>query len=91
MTGVYSFSRHPSYFGWFLWSIGTHLLLSNFVSFGLYFYASIRFFKGRIEYEEEHLKDFFGGKYEDYIKKVPHRIPFIEDKGQTKKKGKKSE
>ena len=22
-TGVYSICRHPSYFGWFLWSIGT--------------------------------------------------------------------
>ena len=22
-TGPYRFSRHPSYFGWFLWSTGT--------------------------------------------------------------------
>ena len=24
-TGVYSFCRHPSYVGWFLWSIGTQV------------------------------------------------------------------
>ena len=27
--GVYSLMRHPSYCGWFLWALGTQLLLVN--------------------------------------------------------------
>ena len=28
-TGVYTYLRHPSYCGWFWWSIGTQVLLCN--------------------------------------------------------------
>mmetsp|Transcript_21983 Transcript_21983/g.21703 ORF Transcript_21983/g.21703 Transcript_21983/m.21703 type:complete len:182 (+) Transcript_21983:237-782(+) len=27
--GVYSFSRHPGYFGWFLWSVSTQIMITN--------------------------------------------------------------
>jgi len=43
-TGIYSFSRHPGYFGWFLWSIGTQLLLSNPVSMITYSVVAWFFF-----------------------------------------------
>ena len=46
--GVYSISRHPSYFGWFWWSVGTQILLCNPVCTIGYAFASWSFFKERI-------------------------------------------
>ena len=43
-TGVYAFSRHPSYLGWFIWSIGTQMLISNVFCFFVWFWAGLRFF-----------------------------------------------
>ena len=28
-TGIYAWSRHPSYLGWFLWSVGTQVIINN--------------------------------------------------------------
>ena len=36
-----------------------------------------RFFKERIEIEEQHLYNFFGTDYNAYAMKTPTRIPFI--------------
>ena len=36
-----------------------------------------RFFKERIEVEEQHLYDFFGADYDTYARKTPAAIPFI--------------
>jgi len=52
-TGVYSIVRHPSYFGWFWWSIGTQLILCNPICTILYAGAAWVFFKERIPFEEE--------------------------------------
>lgn len=76
-TGVYSFVRHPSYFGWFYWSIGTQILLANPVCTLLYAVSSWKFFKTRISYEEFHLIKFFGKEYIDFQKRVPTGIPFV--------------
>ncbi len=46
--GVYSISRHPSYFGFFWWALGTQILLLNpitFIAFSIVLYG---FFKRRI-------------------------------------------
>jgi len=43
-TGPYRFSRHPSYFGWFWWAVGTQLLLSNYICFIVWFFAAYTFF-----------------------------------------------
>lgn len=76
-AGVYSWFRHPSYVGWFYWSIGTQVLLCNPVCTIGYAVASWRFFKERIEEEEFTLIHFFGEQYLDYKRKVPTGLPFI--------------
>ena len=76
-SGIYSWLRHPSYFGWSLWAIGTQVLLGNPICVGLYCYAAWLFFKDRIPFEEHQLVKFFGPDYIAYAKRVPHRMPFI--------------
>lgn len=76
--GVYAYARHPSYLGWFWWSIGTQLLLANPVCTVLYTLASWRFFAGRIPVEEHGLLCFFGEQYWDYCARVKTWIPFID-------------
>ncbi|XP_030041458.1 protein-S-isoprenylcysteine O-methyltransferase [Microcaecilia unicolor] len=76
-SGVYAWFRHPSYVGWFYWSIGTQILLCNPVCMFGYTLASWRFFRERIEEEEFTLILFFGEQYLDYKRKVPSGLPFI--------------
>ncbi|KAI5612300.1 protein-S-isoprenylcysteine O-methyltransferase [Silurus asotus] len=76
-NGVYSFFRHPSYVGWFYWSIGTQIMLCNPLCLSAYTLASWRFFKERVEEEEISLIHFFGEDYIEYKKKVPTGLPFI--------------
>ena len=75
--GIYAWFRHPSYVGWFYWSIGTQLILCNPVCAVLYAIAAWLFFKDRIEDEEEMLLQFFGNEYLDYSRRVPTGLPFI--------------
>ncbi|MBL1179206.1 isoprenylcysteine carboxylmethyltransferase family protein [Pantanalinema sp. GBBB05] len=75
--GIYSFSRHPSYFGWFWWAIGAQLVLSNLLSPIVAAIAAWRFFADRIPYEEERLQQFFGEAYATYRLNTPTRLPFI--------------
>ena len=77
-TGPYAWVRHPSYFGWFYWAIGTQMLLSNFFILPLWFFAAWTFFSDRIPYEEHHLIQFFGQDYIDYAAVTPIGIPWIE-------------
>ena len=46
--GVYAFSRHPSYFGFFWWGLGTQLLLGNRICFVIYAVVLWKFFHHRI-------------------------------------------
>lgn len=75
--GIYSYSRHPSYFGFFYWALGTQLLLLNPLSIILFFFLLYRFFSDRITYEEKTLISFFGDDYLNYKNSVPVGIPFI--------------
>lgn len=76
-TGVYSFVRHPAYFGFFYWGIGTQLVLGNPICFVGYVVVLWRFFAARVRSEEGDLVRFFADDYADYRKKVGTGIPFV--------------
>lgn len=76
------FLRHPSYFGWYWWSVGTQLLLCNPVCAVLYAAAVSQFFRNRIPYEEAMLIDFFGRSYIEYMRKSRIGIPFVKSADQ---------
>lgn len=84
--GIYSLLRHPSYCGWFYWSIGTQLILCNPICFVAYAIVSWLFFKSRIKYEENTLIIFYGAEYVDYIKSSHIGIPFISSQLPNQKK-----
>ena len=69
--------RHPSYFGWFYWSIGTQLLLCNPICIIVYALASWSFFNERIQYEEYLLVKFYQESYIKYIHNSYIGIPLI--------------
>lgn len=75
--GVYKLCRHPSYVGWFYWSIGTQLILQNPFCLLAYAITSWRFFHDRVLIEEIALLTFFGQDYVDYQKSVGTGLPFI--------------
>ena len=76
-TGVYSVLRHPSYCGWFWWSLGTQVLLANPVCLFLYALLSWRFFRDRIPFEEATLGAFYPREYPSYRARTHVGIPFI--------------
>ncbi|XP_046454900.1 protein-S-isoprenylcysteine O-methyltransferase-like [Daphnia pulex] len=76
-TGIYSLCRHPSYVGWFYWSIGTQIILCNPLCAVAYTFASWKFFHERVFEEEVTLLHFFGRDYVAYQSKVPTGLPFI--------------
>uniref|UniRef100_A0A182M2Y9 Protein-S-isoprenylcysteine O-methyltransferase n=1 Tax=Anopheles culicifacies TaxID=139723 RepID=A0A182M2Y9_9DIPT len=75
--GVYGWMRHPSYVGWFYWSIGTQITLANPICFVIYAIASWKFFHDRILMEEITLLNFFGEEYIEYQERVPSGLPYI--------------
>lgn len=76
-SGIYKLFRHPSYVGWFYWSLGTQVILANPVCFIFYIIASWLFFKERIYMEEIALLNFFGDEYLKYQTTTPTGLPFI--------------
>lgn len=77
-THRYSVLRHPSYVGFYYWSVGTQLILCNPIACILYAIAAFTFFRYRIAYEEETLHQLFpDGAYESYAAKTYIGIPFI--------------
>lgn len=77
-TGVYAISRHPAYFGFFWWGLGTQLVLGNWICLFAYTVILWKFFAHRIMHEEKHLINFFGQAYEQYRRSTPVLIPFIQ-------------
>ncbi|KAF1961888.1 prenyl cysteine carboxyl methyltransferas-like protein Ste14 [Byssothecium circinans] len=75
--GLYAHFRHPSYFGFFWWGIGTQVALGNTISFIAYTAILWYFFKKRITHEEKHLLEFFGEDYKAYRARTRVWIPFI--------------
>ena len=76
-SGIYGVFRHPSYVGWFYWSIGTQIILCNPLCIVAYALTSWRFFNERVYEEEITLLNFFGDQYVSYQKKVSTGLPFI--------------
>ncbi|KAK2984291.1 hypothetical protein RJ640_003850 [Escallonia rubra] len=75
--GVYRFVRHPGYCGFFIWSIGTQIMLCNPISTVVFAFVVWQFFSQRIPYEEYFLSQFFGSRYEEYAVGLPSGIPFV--------------
>ncbi|KAF2720839.1 ICMT-domain-containing protein [Polychaeton citri CBS 116435] len=76
-AGIYGYLRHPSYFGFFWWAIGTQLLVGNKVCLLGYVGILWHFFYKRIIAEEKTLVEFFGRDYEDFRRRTQTGIPFI--------------
>ncbi|XP_017006893.3 protein-S-isoprenylcysteine O-methyltransferase [Drosophila takahashii] len=76
-SGIYALCRHPSYVGWFWWSIGTQIVLLNPICICIYTLVSWLFFHDRVYVEEYSLLNFFQSDYVRYQKRVPTGLPFI--------------
>ncbi|XP_057458053.1 protein-S-isoprenylcysteine O-methyltransferase A-like [Lotus japonicus] len=75
--GIYRFIRHPGYCGFFIWSVGTQIMLFNPISTIGFAVVVGNFFAKRIPYEEYFLRQFFGTQYEEYARKVVSGVPFV--------------
>lgn len=75
--GVYKYLRHPSYVGFYYWSIGSQLMLGNWFSSIVFGGASLMFFRRRIPYEEESLLYHFPEEYPVYARQTFVGIPFV--------------
>jgi len=76
--GIYRYFRHPSYFGFFYWSVGTQLMLGNILTGISFAAASWLFFNRRIPYEEQTLTRLFPKEYPPYMKQSYIGIPAIQ-------------
>lgn len=76
-TGIYSVFRHPSYFGFFYWGLGTQLVLGNVICFVGYTAVLWLFFSRRIRHEEAKLIEFFKDDYVQFRRRVGTKMPFI--------------
>jgi protein-S-isoprenylcysteine O-methyltransferase len=77
-SGIYAYLRHPSYTGFYYWSVGTQLMLGNILSPLAFALASWYFFHRRIPYEEKTLLQLFPNEYPAYMKRTRIGIPFIQ-------------
>jgi len=75
--GIYRVLRHPSYVGFFWWSVSTQLLLGNLLHSILFAAVSWSFFNRRIPFEEESLCKLFPDEYPQYVAVSWTGIPLI--------------
>ncbi|KAI9888899.1 MAG: hypothetical protein M1814_006188 [Vezdaea aestivalis] len=76
-TGVYAWSRHPAYAGFWWWAVGTQLWLGNWVCLVGFAVLLWAFFVDRVRREEEGLRRFFGDEYGEYRERVGVGIPLL--------------
>ncbi len=65
-TGIYKYIRHPAYTGFFIWTLGSQLILGNPVCLAGFYHVMTGFFTERIQFEEETLIKFFSTDYTRY-------------------------
>ena len=75
--GIYALVRHPGYLGFFVFALGSQVMLGNPLSLCAFYYVLSRFFADRIEFEEAALVHIFGEKYSRYAEGVWSGIPFV--------------
>lgn len=75
--GIYGFVRHPGYCGFFIWSVGSQVMLLNPICTFAFAVVVWKFFAGRIPYEEFYLRQFFGDEYDEYAQRVFSGVPFV--------------
>eukprot|EP00268_Persea_americana_P046340 TRINITY_DN4773_c1_g1_i6.p1 TRINITY_DN4773_c1_g1~~TRINITY_DN4773_c1_g1_i6.p1 ORF type:complete len:250 (-),score=20.50 TRINITY_DN4773_c1_g1_i6:748-1497(-) len=75
--GIYRFVRHPGYCAFFIWAPGSQMMLCNPICTVAFTLVTWRFFATRIPYEEYFLRQFFGSEYEEYSRRVPSGVPFV--------------
>jgi len=73
----YKYLRHPSYTGWFYFTIGTQILLGNPLTTIGYGITGLNFFQRRIKYEEYLLSQQYPGSYAAYCDQTYIGIPFL--------------
>lgn len=78
--GVYKIWRHPSYVGYFYYTIALQLVLGNVVNTILLTIVSWNFFNRRIAYEEAALHQLFpnNNEYANYVQSTYAGIPFMQ-------------
>ncbi|KAF9998476.1 hypothetical protein BGZ80_011341 [Entomortierella chlamydospora] len=75
--GIYRLLRHPSYFGFYYWALGSQLMMMNPICFIGFAVALYQFFSERIHVEEQLLIRFFGQDYRDYKARTKTGLPLI--------------
>lgn len=73
-SGVFSYCRHPVYFGSILLFVGLSILSWSIIAFGICVIIIV-FYEYVSTYEEKLLVEQFGQEYRDYQKRVPKWIP----------------
>lgn len=77
-TGVYAFTRHPSYLGFWLFVVGLEICLQNWFTLIVSIITLSWFFNKRIAFEEWFLVNrLYGEQYIEYKRKVGIWIPFV--------------
>ncbi|KAH0481606.1 MAG: hypothetical protein KVP17_005299 [Porospora cf. gigantea B] len=76
-TGVYATVRHPSYLGWFMFTLGVHLLLPAPGVGVIAVLVTLAFFSQRVEHEERLLDITFGERHRCYKKRVVSGLPLM--------------
>ncbi|KAL5115371.1 farnesyl cysteine-carboxyl methyltransferase [Pleosporales sp. CAS-2024a] len=76
-TGLYAYFRHPSYFGFFWWGVGTQLMLGNIVCFVGYAAVLWYFFSRRISRTLSPIVNQASAPADFYIDEEKHLISFF--------------
>lgn len=74
-TGIYRWSRHPSYLGYWCFAVGTLLVMGGATSMIATVVILCVFFRNRIRFEEYYLVKMYGEEYAIYRSKVRTFIP----------------